>query len=133
MSTEAIAALADADVAAIKRMADVHGQALVDHDPAAFMATCADDITFMPPNEEPLTGQAACQVWLEGFPRATSFAVNVEEVDGCGDLAVAHGDAVGTMEDGTLSTFKFLSIWRKQSDGSWRMARDMWSLNHPPA
>ena len=131
MTTQVAAALAPADTAAIAALSDVHGQALVNHDPAAFMATCTDDVIFMPPGEEPVVGRAACLAWLDGFPRATAFTVHVEEVQGGGDLAVSRGHAIGSMEDGTSATFKFMATFRKQSDGTWKMNRDIWSLNHP--
>jgi ketosteroid isomerase-like protein len=131
MTTPTTAALAPADTAAVAAVSDVHGQALIDHDADAFMATCTDDIIFLPPNEEPAVGQEACHAWLGGFPRFTRFRVHVEEVEGRGDLAVSRGHAKGTMEDGTEAMFKFMAVFRKQADGQWKMARDMWSLNTP--
>ena len=133
MPTVETSAISEQDVSAIKSITDVHRRALIAHDPDAFIATCAEDIVFTPPNEAPVVGQAACRAWLEAFPRASEMTVGVQEVEGRADLAFSRGEAVGTMEDGTTSTFQFMAIHRKQPDGSWKMTRDIFNMKNAVA
>ncbi len=123
-------ALTEQDIATIRSVTDTHVQAILDHDSAAFIATCADDIVFLPPEQEPVVGRAACKEFLDDFPQPTTFTANVEEIEGCGDLAFSRGHVTGMFEEGE-TTLKFMAIHRRQQDGSWKMTRDMWSTNHP--
>ncbi len=125
-------ALTEQDIAAIRDITDTGIQGVLDHDSATFMATCADDIIFLPPEQEPVEGRAACKQFLDDFPQPTTFTSTIEDVDGCGDLAFSRGTATGMFEEGE-TTFKWMAIHRKQQDGSWKMMRDMWSTNHPAA
>lgn len=121
------------DRAAIREMIDIHIQSLLDHDPGAFLATCTDDITFLPPELPPLVGQDACRAFLEEFPTPATFTSKIDDVEGDGDLAFARGSATADFDDGTRTTFTWLGIHRRQPDGSWRMARDIWNTDEPEA
>ncbi len=116
----------DQDAAAIRAMTDTHLRAVLDHDPDAFLATCADDITLIPPEQPALVGLTACRTFLEEFPTPTTFTAEFDDVEGEGGLAFTRGRASAEFEDGT-TTFKWIAIHRRQSDGSWKMVRDIWN------
>ena len=68
----------------------------------------------------------------------TEFEISTEEVEVAGDWAYARGTFVATFEmkeggepipyDG-----KFLTIFKRQSDGSWKIHRDVYNSNVPLA
>lgn len=122
-----MAEFTEQDAAALRAMVDTHTQALLDHDADAFLATCDEDIVFFPPEEAPLHGKAACRAFLEEFPTPTSFAAEVSDAHGDGDLAFTSGRVTGTFDDGQSSTLSFVGVHRRQADGSWRMIRDIWN------
>ena len=52
------------------------------------------------------------------------------DVQVAGNLAVG----VGTVQAGAMKyEGKYLVVWKKQEDGSWKLYRDMWSSNLMPA
>ena len=116
----------DQDAAAIRAMTDTHVRAVLDHDPDAFLSTCADDITLIPPEEPALHGREACRAYLENFPTPSTFTAEFDDVEGEGDLAFSRGRASAEFEDGP-TTFKWLAIHRRQPDGTWKMVRDIWN------
>lgn len=115
------------DAAELRAMVDRHMRAILDHDVEAFLATCDEDIVFFPPGEAPLRGKAVCREFLEAFPTPTSFAAEVTDARGDGDLAFTSGRVNGAFEDGAETTLNFVGVHRRQPDGSWRMIRDIWN------
>ena len=72
--------------------------------------------------------------WLEAFPTVKAMTLNMEHVEGSGDLASVRGAVTQTVEDGgqevTLNG-KYHNSARRQADGSWRFASIMWGSNEP--
>ena len=123
--------LTEQDVETIRGLADKHFKAVLDHDLDAFLSTCTDDIIFLPPDQAVVEGRDACRAFLDEFPQPETFVGNVIDVEGQGDLAFSRGEADAKFPDGSTASFKFMHIYRRQSDGSWKMARDMWNMNAP--
>lgn len=119
--------LSEADVQAIRALSDVHRTGLVSHDPDVYLSACTNDITFVPPGGNIVSGRDAARLYLEEFPHMTDMQVQVEEVEGSGDLAFSRGTATATMQDGTRGVFKWLAIHRR-TDGGWKMSRDIWNM-----
>jgi len=87
----------------------------------------AEDAILMPPNEAAVQGKTHIQDWMQAFPPISNFQEQSLEIEGQGNLAydrgtysmtVAHVEAASTDDRG-----KYLTIWRKQGDGSWKISR----------
>jgi uncharacterized protein (TIGR02246 family) len=98
---------------------------------AAFMA---DDNVAMAPNQPALrTKDAVIQFWREGFAVArTRFEVTPEELAIVGDVAIDqfHWTTDSTPRGGGSAMHdegNCIWIWRRQEDGSWKVARSIWN------
>ena len=65
---------------------------------------------------------------MEAFPKPSAFSAKVHEIDGQGDLAYLYGSGRATIADSAV-TFKWIQIYRRQSDGFWKMAKEVWNSN----
>ena len=54
------------------------------------------------------------------------------EVARSGDIGYAIGTFEGVVDDAPVKG-KYVEIWKKQADGSWKVAADMFSPDSPPA
>ena len=123
---------------------DAHSQALVQlddqwskmaatKDADKVSAFYADDAIAYPPNEPMAVGkEAAKKVWAAYFA-APEFAISwkTQHAQISGDL----GYTTGTYEDSfkgpdgkTVSEKgKYVCVWKKQTDGSWKAIHDIWN------
>ena len=121
----------DQDAAAIRALTDIHVRAVLDHDPNAFLAACTEDITLIPPEQPAFAGREACRSFLQDFPKPTTFTAKIDDVEGQGRLGFSRGSATATFADGEATTFRWIAIHRRGSDGTWKMARDIWNTYEP--
>ena len=101
--------------------------------PAA-MKVYTDDAKLLPPNSPAMTGKADIQAFWEGAGQALgikSVSINTVTVDFIEDRAIEHGEYTLELANGT-DKGKFLMIWKRQSDGSWKWHIDMFSSDLPP-
>jgi len=130
-----------ADQAAI-RAADSPYHAAVNAGNAEAVTTFfASDATVMPGNMPPAHGSEAIrQFWrgLFGMMSAT-VAIKSERVVGQGNIAHHIGSYhfAGTLRDSSHTQLppedgKYLQVFVKQDDGSWKLLADAWSANAPP-
>ena len=100
----------------------------------------APDIDAMAPGRAAIQGiDAQLQFWHEGFAAAISLLMVVPEaLELIGDVAVERHrwvlDSL-TRRDGTPihDEGKGIWIWRRQTDGSWKVARSIWNSDLPRA
>jgi uncharacterized protein (TIGR02246 family) len=128
--------LSEEDVAAIEASADIFVEAALAGDWEALAALYAEDVVLMPPNGPVVEGRVAIQDFLESFPFITQFAVTIVQIDGRGDLAFVRGtNSMTLIVEGTSEpihiTGKYVEIWRKQPDGKWLIAVDIWNSDLP--
>lgn len=95
----------------------------------------AEDAVVNPPNESAVVGrEAAKKVWASYFAApnfSISWKTTTAEVSKSGEL----GFTAGTYEDSfdgpdgkrVQETGKYLCVWRKERDGSWKATYDMWN------
>ena len=124
------AGLSTSDIEAIHTARAARSAAIAAGDAAAAAAVATDDGVILPPSLPPRQGQAALREWFTNFP-FTSLVFTSIEIDGASGIAYDRGTYEGTLRNGGVTQGKYLWIWRKQGDGSWRVAIAMWNLNAP--
>ncbi len=130
------AKLSEADIAAIRASAATFAaNAVADRDSANAAMFTANGV-FMPPNQPAVEGRAAIQAWFAAFPALSEFTVQVVEIDGRGDVAYARGTYALTIAAAGRTPAmpdhgKYLEIRRRQSDGRWLTALDIFNSDVP--
>jgi uncharacterized protein (TIGR02246 family) len=138
----AAAALTAEDIAAIRATDSAFARTMGAGNAAGVAAGYLPDAHLLPPDALPVKGREAIQQYFAGLLDAyhVTIVVSSDEIEGRGDLAYARGHytlegtptaagAAPLREEG-----KFLEVLRRQPDGTWRLAVDMWSPNsRPPA
>lgn len=91
----------------------------------------------LPPGATPITGREKIQaLFTKQFERLDAdVEFNTIEVKIADGWAWRHGTYTVTISSATGEkikiTDKFLDIWQKGNDRTWRIARDMWNHNAP--
>lgn len=121
-----------ADSAALKA-----AQAL---DVSGFVAYYADDAMVMPPNQPAVsTPSSIRKVWTAMLAPGTqiSWTPNKVEPAASGDLVYEQGTysltASGVDGKSANDEGKYLAIWKRQLDGSWKEVEDIWNSDLPAA
>jgi uncharacterized protein (TIGR02246 family) len=127
------------DEAAIKQAEAAASAAADASDVEKLAAFYAGDTTLMPPNAAMIVGKEPVKKFFTAMMAVDDFSLNWKptkvEVARSGDVAYSVGTyhimftAPGgsmVMDDG-----KYASIWKKQADGSWKMAVDIFNSNTP--
>ena len=133
------APLSAADLAAIRANDSSFTSAAAAGDAAGLAAMYLPDAHLMPPNAPSIQGRDAVQKFWAGFTDAYQLRIDVsaDEIEGRGDLAYARGrytlDATPKGKGGApdRDQGKYLEILRRQPDGTWRYAVDMYSSDLP--
>jgi ketosteroid isomerase-like protein len=123
----------DADRQAIQAASDQFVQYVLAKNWDAQSQLYTEDAVVMPANHAPVVGRAAIRDFMATFPPVTALALTNEEIDGGGDVAYVRGRYVMTLaiEDTPTDTGKYVEIRRRQPDGTWKFAVDMFSSNIP--
>ncbi len=90
------------------------------------------DAVLMPPGQAEVTGRADIQQWMAAFPPVSVFDMEIDEIDGRDDLAYIRGRYRMVMQpEGAPEPIedkgKYLEVRKKQADGSWPMAVDIFN------
>ena len=105
----------------------------------AFTDQLTDDAYFLPPDAPLAQGKEAIHALiteLEAMPgMSLTWSPVAADVGSAGDL----GFTIGTYEmkldgpEGPISIDgKYMTVWKKQADGSWKVTADMFNPNGPP-
>lgn len=107
----------------------------------AWGAEYTGDPVRYPPNSPPLIGKAAADAFNHAAPKFSTFDAKLTSVVGNGDVAVATGtfstsgaarrDSRGQATPAFRDEGSFMQTLRKQSDGSWKISRDIWNSSLP--
>ena len=140
---QSIAADTEADISAIRDILNnQYPSAVNSADLNTWMSLWADDAIRMAPNVLAARGkkeiQASAPVQALFILYTTKMAVTTEEIQVVGDWAFGRGNFTYMMtpksEGETLDgAGKFLTIFERQSDGTWKFARDCFNENFPPS
>jgi uncharacterized protein (TIGR02246 family) len=126
----------EADIKKIDDVTQTAVNAALAGDFATWASLFLDDAVVNPPNEPAVKGRAAIRAWLEKFPPITEFKLNNEKVEGREDLAYLRGTYTMTITPSgapgpVKDAGKFVTVLRRQRDGSWLCAVDMFSSDLP--
>ncbi|MEE8426134.1 MAG: DUF4440 domain-containing protein [Woeseiaceae bacterium] len=107
-------------------------------DTDAFLSFIAEDAYFMPFGAPLARGDAIRTTW-EGLASMPGFDLEWQattaEVAASGDIGYTIGTFELTAEhDSTamLTEGKYVTVWHKQADGSWKVQVDCFNANGPP-
>ncbi len=125
-----------ADTTAINALRDQYTTAFNANDAAAVAATFADDAIVMEPYQAAVEGKQAIQAMYEGlFRNAVKVALTPLETQVAGDWAYDRGNYALTITPKTgkpsEESAKYLVIVKRQSDGSWKIYREIGNSSNP--
>ena len=134
--TGATAALTKPDV---DRLARAFEAAYARRDMAAAAGFYTEDALIMPPDREAARGRPAIEQLFRALWEQrgiTALAIHSQEVVTAGDLAFDVGALTELRSDSregqaSETAFKYLVVWRRQADGMWRIAVDIFNRNTP--
>jgi ketosteroid isomerase-like protein len=129
------AGLSEADRTAI-RQADENDMKLMNaKDWKGDLVLYEEDSIVLPPNQAPVQGKAAIQAWDEAFPPFSNFEEQSLEIEGRGNLAYDRGTYSMTVTPAGAAAIedhgKYLTIWRKQAGGLWKISRIIYNSDLP--
>ena len=99
-----------------------------------------EDAIVLPPNESMVKGRAAIKdvfdTMMKSWVKLTDLTLVTLEVNGAGDFAYELGTYAMTFEvpggqTPMSDTGKYLAIWKKQADNTWKFHIDSWSSSQP--
>lgn len=101
----------------------------------AFAAYLADDAVFMPMGEHPMSGKESIVKYFEGDYTLTWKPLKAE-VAQSGELGYSYGVSEFRSKDKDgkeqVRYFKYVSVWKRQKNGAWKLAVDMGNPNPAP-
>jgi uncharacterized protein (TIGR02246 family) len=129
------------DEAAIKRTLSAYEDALNASNTEAVMPLYTDDGVFMPPNNHSAVGKAAVRRAYDAVFKAITLNVKftiAELVTMSPEWAFVRTNSAGTNKinaTGAMSAEgnQELFIFKKETDGKWRIARYSFSTTNPPS
>lgn len=126
------------DAAGIDRLREIHVAAVNAGDADGWADCFIDDGVQMPPNFAANAGKAALRGWIQGFLSmfACRFGLSVEEVQVAADWAFERGRYAITLTpkaggEPVEDRGKYITIYQRQQDGAWKIARDIWNSDQP--
>jgi len=132
----------EADIEALKKIEEEWAAANTSGDTNKLVSLFTDNAVNIPPNEPALIGKEAIRDWFQqDFDQFTMEEDGtVVDVQVAGDLAFTHGTLtiIRTPKAGgesLKSKGSWVTIYRKQSDGTWKCIYNIWSdesLISPP-
>lgn len=132
------AGLSDQDKAAIRKANDdaVNLATAAKPDWAAYVKLFyAEDATILAANTPPVRGHAAIQAMMESLPPLSEFKLETIDLDGRADVAYERGAWSMTMNPPgappVTDKGKYVVVWKKQADGTWKASYDSFSSDLP--
>lgn len=118
---------------ALAKLDDDWSKAAVARDVERVASFYAEQAMAYPPNEPAATGRAAAKKVWAAYLSDPSFSISwkTTHAEVAGDLGYTAGTYEDSFKgpDGKLvnEKGKYLCVWRKQSDGTWKAVHDMWN------
>jgi uncharacterized protein (TIGR02246 family) len=129
----------ESDVDALNRLQKQVDSAIIAGDTERYLTLITNDAVLMPPNGPAINGRDAIGSWNRAMSsqfRIQDYASRDDEIVVAGDWAFRRATADWTLTPTAggppiRDVVKFMIIYRRQQDGSWKVARDIWSSNTP--
>jgi ketosteroid isomerase-like protein len=130
-----------ADEATLRKLDDEWSKAAGAKDLEKTVSFYSDDTQILPPNSPVLHGKDAARAMWKGMFAVPGFGggwkATKVEVAQSGDLGWTTGPYEITEVDAKGKPMtdkgKYLAVWKKQADGSWKCVADMFNTDLPPA
>ncbi len=131
----------DADVKAIRDVETAWEQAFATKDVDKCVAFYADDASVFMPDAPVINGTAAIKEadkpFLADKNFSVTFASDKVDVAKSGDLGYSQGTMTYTFTDPKTKKVlavkdKYVTVYKKQTDGSWKAVADIWNEDAPP-
>ena len=128
--------LSQADIDKINEVSQMFVKGMLARNWTAVAALYADDAVLNPPHQPAVTRRTAINAWLEKFPPLTAFTLKNVQVEGRDDLAYVLGTYTMTIVPpggpGPVSdSGKYVEVRRRQADGRWLIAVDIFNSDLP--
>ncbi len=113
------------------------GEAASSGDATALASLYTEDARLLPPNSEMIQGREGVEAfWAGGFQMGIKeIVLTTVEVMGMGDMVCEIGKAVVTIQpegqEAIEDIGKYVVIWKKTADGTWKLHVDIWNTNLP--
>lgn len=129
------------DVAKIKRVQSQYVAACNADDIDAWQTILGNDFVFMPPDAPKVSGKKAAAAWCKGAffdPFKMKLRARLADIKVFG----AHASAIGSFSldltpksggNTVKGVGKFMGVFKKQKDGSWKYAQAIWNFDKPRA
>ena len=97
----------------------------------------AENAVVLPPNQPPVVGKAQIRAFVQGMIDGglTEIQLDSTDVSGSGDLAYSVGKYRLALRpagsDLVEDKGKYVVVYRRQTDGSWRAIADIFNTNSP--
>jgi len=101
----------------------------------------ADDAVVLPPDSDFVKGRPAIEAfWKSGHEAGMkNIRLEIVDIESDGKYVVETGKAIADIQPAgqaaaTPQSFKYVVVWKKQKDGSWKIYRDIYNgMPAPPA
>ena len=109
-------------------------------DDKAVAAFYAEDAVLLPPDSDLVRGREAIEASWKGGHEAgmKNMKLEIVDVESDGTYAIETGKATVDVQPAGQAaakseSVKYVVVWKKQKDGSWKILRDIWNGTAPPA
>jgi len=132
--------LNEQDQAAIRKLDAYYMETATAEKPdwnAAVDLCYAEDAKVLPPNMPAVEGRQAIKaMYAQSQPSFKEFRLDIVSLEGRGDLAHEYGTyALAAAPSGLSAPVtdrgKYVAVWKKQADGTWKMIRDIYNSDLP--
>ena len=142
-SAAGVAATTASDAGAVRQAIDASNAKFVEAvkkaDTTTIAANYADDAIVMAPGTDAWRGREAIRKGFGGMITsmpAKEFSLKTDDVALGGDLAVETGAYDMTVQPKGGKEMKdkgkYVVVWKRQADGSWKILRDIFNSDAPP-
>ena len=130
----------DAFRTAVRNIFDTYSAANIAGDTVSYISLWDEDGIKMGPNKPAVQGRPAIEKLKRKGAQKWNYEsqdIKIEETRVAGDWGFARGTYTGTLTSKSGSKTinvdgKYLTIFKRQADGSWKIFRDCFNSNVPP-